>query len=194
MTDHVKHTTGGRAYREQVVYGGKKIPGLFERTTNNGRHVFELRRKIAGRAVRHTLTATTATDAIREQRAFLAKLDAGVRLVRHDDITLRELRNYWEGWAKSPASSLAARTVELYSPCSIRPASILPYGRALSPGGASAAPRARLLPDARPRRTGRTSRPRSSRPVKRGREVPMQGSGEAIRPADALEVTRRDPS
>ena len=115
MTQEAKHASGGRAPRRQVVYAGRKVPGLFERKTRDGRVVFELRKNTGGHGVRCTLTATTATDAIREQRSVLAKLDAGTRLVGRSDISLGELRDAWVEWARSPESPLAARTVELYS-------------------------------------------------------------------------------
>lgn len=115
MTHEAKHASGGRAPRRQVVYSGQKIPGLFQRETCGSRVVFELRKKTNGHVVRRTLTSTTATDAIREQRAVLAKLDAGTRLVGRADISLSELRDLWIEWARSAESPLAARTVELYS-------------------------------------------------------------------------------
>jgi integrase len=107
-------STGGRVTRKQVVYAGKPVPGLFERKTGDGRHVYELRKKVRGRAVRRTLKATTATDAIREARAEVAKLDAGVRLVGRTDVSLRELRDEWEEWAKGPATTLSPQTVACY--------------------------------------------------------------------------------
>jgi hypothetical protein len=107
-------STGGRATRTQVIYAGKPVPGLFVRTTNDGRLVFELRKKVRGRAVRRTLKATTATDAIRLARAEVAKLDAGMRLVGRTDVSLGELRDEWEEWACGPASTLAPQTVACY--------------------------------------------------------------------------------
>jgi len=105
MTQEAKH-------RRQVVYGGKLVPGLYERATSGGRTRFELRKKVGGRVVRHTLASATATDAIREQRKWLAERDAGVRLLRRSDVTLRELRDEWETWARGHGSSYAPRTVE----------------------------------------------------------------------------------
>lgn len=112
MTLEVKPVSGGRARRRHVVYAGRRVTGLYERETGDGRLVFELRRKVGGRSVRHTLAATTATDAIREQRAFLSKVDAGMRLVSRNDLTLGQMRDLWEEWARSPGSPYAARTVE----------------------------------------------------------------------------------
>ena len=88
---------------------------MFQRQTNDGRVVFEVRKKLAGRMVPHTLVATTATDTIREQRKWLAERDAGVRLVGRSDPSLRELRDEWEQWARNPGSNYAARTVDLYA-------------------------------------------------------------------------------
>lgn len=110
--------TGGRVTRRPVVHQGRPVAGLFSRKTSDGRLVFELRKKVGGRSVRHTLAATTATDAIREQRAFLARLDAGARLVGPADLSLRQLRDQWEQWASSPGSNYSARTVQLYCDCS----------------------------------------------------------------------------
>jgi integrase len=64
--------------------------------------------------VRRTFAATTATDAIREQRGEVTKLDAGARLIGRSDISLRQLRNQWAEWAEAPGSNYSARTVELY--------------------------------------------------------------------------------
>lgn len=98
-------STGGRVTRKQVSHGGQKVPGLFSRTTGDGRTVYELRKKVAGRAVRRTLKATTATDAVREARAEVVKLDGGTRLIGRTDVSLRELRDEWQAWALSPGSN-----------------------------------------------------------------------------------------
>jgi integrase len=82
--------------------------------TGDGRLVYELRRKIDGRMVRRTLTATTPTDAIREARSTTAKVEDGMRIVGREDVTLAELREAFETWAKGTASTLAPSTVELY--------------------------------------------------------------------------------
>jgi integrase len=114
MTQEAKHVTGGRAVRSQVVYGGKRMPGLYERKTGEGQVRYEAAAKRNGRVVRRTLAATTATDAIREQRKFIASLDSGARVVGRNDVSLRELRDEWEPWARGPGSNYAARTVTLY--------------------------------------------------------------------------------
>lgn len=106
--------TGDTRHRRPVVYRGERIAGLFERVTSDGRLVYELRRKVDGRSLRRTLTASTITDAIREARATVAKLDSGVRLVGRTDVSLRELRDEFEQWADGPASTLAASTAALY--------------------------------------------------------------------------------
>jgi integrase len=115
VTEEAKHVTGGRAPRDRVVYGGKPVPGLYQRRTNEGKLAYEVRKKVAGKAVRHTLTATTATDAMREMRKWIAKYEDGVRLIGRNDTSLRELRIQWEQWARSPGSNYAPRTVELYA-------------------------------------------------------------------------------
>lgn len=115
MTQEAKHASGGRAARRQVIYCGKPVSGLYQRNTNTGTLVYEVRRKVGGKAVRHTLAATTATDAVREMRKWVSQCDDdGVRLVGRADTSLRELRTEWENWARAPGSNYAARTVDLY--------------------------------------------------------------------------------
>src|SRR5471032_1694967 len=92
MTQQANHASGGRPTRRQVVHAGRTVPGLFQRTTGDGRRRFEARHKVRGTDIKRTLNATTATDAIREQRALLAKLEAGAQPVGRDDISLGELR------------------------------------------------------------------------------------------------------
>ena len=107
--------TGGRPTRQQVRHGGRAVPGLYERVTATGGRVFEVCSKRNGKVVRRTLAAATATDAIREQRALLAKLDAGASLVSRSDLSLCELREQWEESARAPGSNYAASTVGLYA-------------------------------------------------------------------------------
>ena len=104
----------GRETRRQVVYRGERVAGLYERFTSDGRTVYELQRKVAGRSVRRALTATTATDAIREARSVVAKIDAGGRLVGNRDASLAELRDQFEEWGRSRSSTLAESTLDLY--------------------------------------------------------------------------------
>ena len=99
----------GAQSRERVV------PGLFKRTTERGEVVFEFCVKRDGKVVRRRLLAQTITDAKREARAEVAKLDAGVRAVGRNDVTLGELRTQWEQWARAAGSNLAPRTVEMYA-------------------------------------------------------------------------------
>src|SRR5205823_3337464 len=105
MTESAKQS-GGRAARKPVVYGGRRRSGMYERKVGN-RVVFEVRRKIAGKMVRHTLKATTPTEAIREHRKWVADLDAAVRLIGRGDESLLDLRNSWEELARSPGSPYA---------------------------------------------------------------------------------------
>lgn len=111
-------TLYGSASRRPVVYRGERIAGLYERDTGDGRLVYELRQKIGGRngkAIRRTLEATTPTDAIREARAAAARaVEDGLPVVGRRDLSLRELRDSFEDWARGPASTLAASTVDLY--------------------------------------------------------------------------------
>jgi integrase len=103
----------GAGTRRPVVYRGERLPGLYERATSDGRTVYELRRKVAGRSVRRALAATTATDAIREARSVVAKIDAGGRLVGKPDASLGELRDEFEEWGRG-SDALAASTFSLY--------------------------------------------------------------------------------
>jgi integrase len=103
----------GPTTRRQVVHRGEKVAGLFERTTSDGRTVYELRRKVRGRSVRRALTATTTTDAIREARSVVAKIDAGGRLVGKPDASLAELRDEFEKWGRA-SDALAPSTLALY--------------------------------------------------------------------------------
>jgi integrase len=112
VTQVAKPPTGGRVARRQVTYAGRLVPGLFERETSDGRVVREARHKVYGR---HTLDAGTVTDAVREQRKWLAECESGKRQVRRDDISLRELGIEWEPWARSAGSNYRPRTVDLYA-------------------------------------------------------------------------------
>lgn len=105
--------TGGRPNRQQVRHGGRVVPGLFERRTHDGQVVFETRVQIDGKRKRETLKAQTATDAVREQRALLAKLDAGAPL-SWSDLSLCELRERFGEWATGRGGNYAARTIESY--------------------------------------------------------------------------------
>ena len=101
--------------RRSVVYRGASVPGLFERMTSDGRTVYEVRRKVGGRSVRRALEAATATDAIREARRLVARIDQGERLVGDSDASLAELRDQFEEWGRnSGADRIAASTLVLY--------------------------------------------------------------------------------
>lgn len=104
----------GPSTRRQVVYRGEKIAGLFERTTSDGQLVYEVRRKVDGKSVRRALNATTATDAIREARAVVARIDSGAKIVSRTDVSLGVLRDEFEEWATGPASQIAESTAALY--------------------------------------------------------------------------------
>src|SRR6476660_3531879 len=107
--------SGGRPSRQQVRHAGKVLPGLYQRETATSQRVFEVCCKRNGKVVRRRLRAQTPTDAVREQRALLAKLDAGTSPVSRSDPTLRGLGEEGEQWARSPGSTLAAGTVALYA-------------------------------------------------------------------------------
>jgi integrase len=114
MTNPSKQS-GGRATRTPVIHNGRRVPGLYERKTSTGERVYEVCTKRGGKVIRRRLAAQTGTDAVREQRSLLATLDTGAQLISRPDVSLRELQQEWEQWARSPASTLAAGTVELYA-------------------------------------------------------------------------------
>jgi integrase len=100
--------------RSPVIYRGERVPGLYERRTKDGRILYELRRKVAGKAVRRTLTAQTPTDAIAEARRVAVTVEDSMALVGAPDVTLGELRDAFEEWANSRASTIAPSTRDLY--------------------------------------------------------------------------------
>jgi integrase len=103
------------ASKERGAKSRKTIaPGVRVRTTVTGERVFEFYVKRGGEPISRTLKAKTLTDAKREARAEIAKLDAGTRPVGRNDIDIGELRDEWEPWARSPGSKYAPRTVEMY--------------------------------------------------------------------------------
>lgn len=104
----------GAQSRKQVSYQGKPERGLFERSTSDGGRVYEMCVKRSGKVIRRKLAAQTATDAVREMRALVAKIDAGTHLVSRTDLSLQELRDTWAEWATGPTTTLTPRVVELY--------------------------------------------------------------------------------
>lgn len=104
----------GSQSRQPVTYRGERIAGLYERRDSSGRVVYELRRKLGGKMVRRTLEAQTPTDAIREARAAVTRIEDGARLVSRSTVTLRELRDAFEEWGRSRSSTLADSTRDLY--------------------------------------------------------------------------------
>ncbi len=107
-------STGGRVTRRQVSHGGRKVPGLFLRTTGEGRTVYEVCVKRDGKVIRRTLDVRTASDAVRAARAEIAKLDVGIRSPGRTDASLRELRDNFDAWTRGPISTLKPRVAELY--------------------------------------------------------------------------------
>jgi integrase len=95
------------------MYRGERVPGLYERRTTSGSTVFELRRKIDGKAVRRTLKAQTTTDAIAEARRETVKVE-DLRATGVSDVSLGDLRDAFEEWAGGRASTIAPSTRELY--------------------------------------------------------------------------------
>ena len=72
MTQEAKYRDADRL---PVVHAGKKLVGLKVRRTSDGEIKFDARTKRNGRVVRKTLRASTASDAIRERRAWIATLE-----------------------------------------------------------------------------------------------------------------------
>jgi integrase len=100
--------------RRPVIYRGERVPGLYERRDRDGSTAYELRRKVDGKAVRRTLTATTATDAIAEARRVAVKVEDERSMIGSPTVTLAELRDAFAEWSSSRASTLAGSTRELY--------------------------------------------------------------------------------
>jgi integrase len=97
------------------------VPGLYERTLADGTTVYEANGRMGGKLRRHTLTATTKTDAIAEQRALLTDYARGEehRSAATGTMTLGELAEEWLAHLESrinhrdPKLRYSARTVTL---------------------------------------------------------------------------------
>src|SRR4051812_6431532 len=93
MSHEVSH---GAATRRPVYAGKTRVPGLFERTRADGSVAFEVSARLGGRMRRHTLTAHTKSDAIRELRELLVDYQRGEQ---HRSaaaaLTVRELAEDW---------------------------------------------------------------------------------------------------
>lgn len=106
-------TSYGPQTRRPVVHRGERITGLFERTTIDGGAAYEVRRKVDGKSITRALVATTATDAIREARAFVTDAERGARIVGNSDASLQELRDEFAAWAQK-SDRFAPSTRGLY--------------------------------------------------------------------------------
>ena len=72
-----KQSYGSRS-RRPVVYSGKRVAGLWERTLKDGTTVYDVSLRLGGRSRRKRLDATTPTDAIAELRALQTDWARGV--------------------------------------------------------------------------------------------------------------------
>ena len=70
-------TSYGVNSRAPVFSGSRRVPGLYQRTLENGWVKFEFRGRLGGKVVRHTLEATTKTDAIAELRRLQVDFERG---------------------------------------------------------------------------------------------------------------------
>lgn len=67
----------GATSRTPVVHGGRRVPGLHQRTLKDGSTVFEARLRVDGKDTRVVLEATTKSDAVREYQALRTDRDRG---------------------------------------------------------------------------------------------------------------------
>ena len=67
----------GATSRQPVYSGNRRIPGLWQRTTENGTVVYEVRQHLGGKLRRVRLEAITKTDAIAEQRRLAVDYERG---------------------------------------------------------------------------------------------------------------------
>ena len=67
----------GAETRRPVVYGGRRIRGLHERTLKNGSVIFEARLRVDGKDTRVVLDVLTRTDAVREFENLRADRNRG---------------------------------------------------------------------------------------------------------------------
>jgi integrase len=67
----------GAQTRTPVEHGGRRVPGLHQRTLRDGSTVFEARLRIEGKDRRVVLEATTKSDAVREYQGLRTDRDRG---------------------------------------------------------------------------------------------------------------------
>jgi len=85
MTDSSSHGNYGASSRRPVVHAGRQVPNLLQRTTADGKLVFEFVVKAKGRRRRKVLDAKTPSAAIRE----VERLTPIARLGRVGDRSIR---------------------------------------------------------------------------------------------------------
>ena len=99
-----------------MKYQGKLERGLFVRRTSSGDKRYEIYIRLNGKPVpvRRTIDAQSDGEAVKKGRAKIAELDGGKHVVGRNDLSLAELCDEWEQWAKAPGSSYSARCTGLY--------------------------------------------------------------------------------
>lgn len=116
-----RNASYGLESREPVYSGTRRVPGLYQRTLINGRHVFEFRGRLGGKVTRRSLAAKTKTDAIAEVRALQVDFDRG-ELAKSPalSLTVAELAVDWFAHLEARAGQRdqrmrrASRTVDDY--------------------------------------------------------------------------------
>ena len=102
--------------------GTRRVPGLYERTNADGSTVFEAFARFGGKLRRHTLTATTKTDAIAELRALKVDYSRGEQH-RSSPAAALAVADVVPDWLaqlesrvghRDPRRRYSARTVALY--------------------------------------------------------------------------------
>lgn len=80
----------GSTGREAVTHKGRRVEGLWQRTTSDGATRFDAVTKVNGRVVRRVLSAQTVTEAIRERGELLVELRGAAP--RGESVTFAEAR------------------------------------------------------------------------------------------------------
>jgi integrase len=104
------------AVRHPLIHNGRRIPGVFWRTTSSGAKRFEYVWKVAGQKRRQTLSASSPTDAIREAdrlRPLVQDGRVGDRSARLEPTYRRMLEAMRDGSFTHGGAPYAARTIEL---------------------------------------------------------------------------------
>ncbi len=105
-------TLTGSASRQPAHFQGKRVPGLCQRTTADGRVVYEAYWKANGSPVRRALSASTTSDAIQELRALRVDHARGEQHRSATGVSFRYLANDYVAHHRA-RRDLAARTIDL---------------------------------------------------------------------------------